>query len=416
MKKILFIALVISSISVLGAGKGGAFLDPKEAGLDFVIQGEYIGEDAEGEKVGLNIIARGDGKYEGKGFMGGLPGDGWDPLSETLPLTIETNAGIGGEYSGEDAEGQKVGLKISSIGAGKFKGEGYSGGLPNDGWDQGDTLPLEIQKDGDKWKFTDSDLNEYEVKIKDGKLVAWLAGDKFAELNKVVEMKCTDPDNNMYEVKIKDGKLIAWLEGNKFAELKKVVRESPTLGAKPPKGAIVLFDGTSADKFKNAKISEDKLLIPRADSIQKFGSHKLHIEFFLPFKPKAKGQGRGNSGCYLQGRYEVQVLDSFGLEGRNNECGGIYSIKAPDLNMCYPPLSWQTYDIEFTAAKFKDGKKVEDARMTVLHNGVKIHDNVKLPKRTTASPLPEGPEPGYLHLQDHGNPVRYRNIWVLETK
>ena len=169
-------------------------------------------------------------------------------------------------------------------------------------------------------------------------------------------------------------------------------------------------------EFKNAKISEDKLLIPRADSIQRFGSHKLHIEFFLPFKPKAKGQGRGNSGCYLQGRYEVQVLDSFGLEGRNNECGGIYSIKAPDLNMCYPPLSWQTYDIEFTAAKFKDGKKVEDARITVLHNGVKIHDNVKLPKRTTASPLPESPEPGYLHLQDHGNPVRYRNIWVLETK
>ena len=322
MKKILFLTLVISSISSFSAGKGGAFLNAKEAGADFVIQGEYSGENVEGEKVGLNIIALGDGKFQGVGFEGGLPGDGWD---------------------------------------------------------QGEKLPFTIKRDGEKMFFTDPDANEYTVKIK-------------------------------------DGKLIARLDGNKFAELKKVVRKSPTLGAKPPKGAVVLFDGTSVDKFKNAKLSEDKLLIPRADSIQRFGSHKLHIEFFLPFKPKARGQGRGNSGCYLQGRYEVQVLDSFGLEGRNNECGGIYSIKPPDLNMCYPPLCWQTYDIEFTAAKFKDGKKVEDARMTVLHNGVKIHDNVKLPKRTTASPLPEGPEPGFLHLQDHGNPVRYRNIWVVEKK
>jgi hypothetical protein len=322
MKKNLLITLFISSISLFAAGKGSGVLDLKKAGPDFVIQGEYSGENSEGDKVGLNIIALGDGKFQGVGFTGGLPGNGWD---------------------------------------------------------EGEKLAFIIKGDGEKMVFT-------------------------------------DPDTNEYEVKIKNGKLMAWLEGNKFAELKKVIRKSPTLGAKPPKGAVVLFDGTTVDKFKNAKLSEDKLLIPRADSIQRFGSHKLHIEFFLPFKPKARGQGRGNSGCYLQGRYEVQVLDSFGLEGRNNECGGIYSIKAPDLNMCYPPLSWQTYDIEFTAAKFKDGKKMEDARMTVLHNGVKIHDNVKLPKRTTASPLPEGPEPGYLHLQDHGNPVRYRNIWVVEKK
>ena len=322
MKKNLLITLFISSISLFAAGKGSGVLDLKKAGPDFVIQGEYSGENSEGDKVGLNIIALGDGKFQGVGFTGGLPGNGWD---------------------------------------------------------EGEKLAFIIKGDGEKMVFT-------------------------------------DPDTNEYEVKIKNGKLMAWLEGNKFAELKKVVRKSPTLGAKPPKGAVVLFDGTTADKFKNAKLSEDKLLIPRADSIQRFGSHKLHIEFFLPFKPKARGQGRGNSGCYLQGRYEVQVLDSFGLEGKNNECGGIYSIKAPDLNMCYPPLSWQTYDIEFIAAKFKDGKKMEDARMTVLHNGVKIHDNVKLPKRTTASPLPEGPEPGYLHLQDHGNPVRYRNIWVVEKK
>ena len=137
-------------------------------------------------------------------------------------------------------------------------------------------------------------------------------------------------------------------------------------------------------------MSEDKLLMQGANSVKRFQSHKLHVEFRTPFQPKARGQGRGNSGCYLQARYEVQMLDSFGLTGHHNECGGIYSIKPPDVNMALPPLSWQTYDIEFTAAKFKDGKKVANARITVLHNGVKIHDNVELPKRTTASPLPEG--------------------------
>ena len=109
------------------------------------------------------------------------------------------------------------------------------------------------------------------------------------------------------------------------------------------------------------------------------------------------------------------MLDSFGLAGKHNECGGIYSIKDPDLNMCFPPLQWQTYDIDFTAAKYdKDGKKTANARITVRHNGVLIHDNVELPKRTTASPLAEGPEPGFLHLQDHSNPLRFRNIWVVK--
>ena len=113
--------------------------------------------------------------------------------------------------------------------------------------------------------------------------------------------------------------------------------------------------------------------------------------------------------------FEVQVLDSFGLAGKHDECGGIYTIKDPDVNMCFPPLQWQTYDIDFTAAKFdKEGKKTANARITVQHNGVLIHNNVELPKRTAASPLGEGAVPGFLHLQDHSNPVRYRNIWVVK--
>ena len=199
-------------------------------------------------------------------------------------------------------------------------------------------------------------------------------------------------------------------------KLEKVTRKSPTLGMKPPKGAVVLFDGKSAKNFKPGKITEDGLLMQGANSVARFQDHTLHIEFRLPFQRKAGGQGRGNSGCYLQARYEVQMLDSFGLKGNHNECGGIYSTKAPKLNMCYPPLTWQTYDVDFTAAKFKDGKKVANAIMTVRHNGVVIHDKTVCDHATTASPMREGPQPGPVFFQNHGNPVRYRNIWVVERK
>jgi hypothetical protein len=139
------------------------------------------------------------------------------------------------------------------------------------------------------------------------------------------------------------------------------------------------------------------------------------MEFQLSFMPKAQGQGRSNSGVYMQGRHEVQILDSFGLEGKNNECGGIYEVKDTDINMCFPPLSWQTYDIDFTPARFDaDGKKTANARITVRHNGVLIHDDAEVPKATRAAPVPEGPEPGPIYIQDHGNPVLLRNIWLVE--
>jgi hypothetical protein len=145
-----------------------------------------------------------------------------------------------------------------------------------------------------------------------------------------------------------------------------------------------------------------------------FGDHFLHIEFRTPFMPASRGQARGNSGVYVQGRYEVQVLDSFGLEGKDNECGGIYRLAAPRVNMCFPPLAWQTYDIDFVAARYDAaGKKVANARITVKHNGVTIHDNLELPSATPGY-KPEGPEKLGLFLQNHGNPVVFRNIWVIE--
>ncbi len=199
--------------------------------------------------------------------------------------------------------------------------------------------------------------------------------------------------------------------GKKLGVLSKLIRESKTLSARPPTGALVLFDPPTND-FVGAKPSGDGLLGVGGTSKELFDDHHLHLEFRTPFQPDDSGQSRGNSGVYIQGRYELQVLDSFGLKGENNECGGIFQIAKPSLNMCYPPLSWQTYDIDFQAARYDaSGRKTNNAKLTVRHNGVTIHDGLDLPNGTPGKD-PESNKPGPLFLQDHGNPVMYRNIWV----
>jgi len=196
-----------------------------------------------------------------------------------------------------------------------------------------------------------------------------------------------------------------------------------------PKEAVVLFDGKSLENWakrngKDAaawKLLEGGIMQVNGGDIitkQKFaGKFKLHVEFRVPYMPKASGQGRGNSGVYLQGRYEVQVLDSYGLKSKDNDCGGIYTIAAPLVNACKAPTVWQTYDIEFTSPGCEDGKKKSMGVITVHHNGVKIHDNVKITKDNTTAGVGGDPcTPGPILLQDHGNPVQYRNIWLVEMK
>src|SRR6516165_9625345 len=181
----------------------------------------------------------------------------------------------------------------------------------------------------------------------------------------------------------------------------KLLKESDKEDVKsvpPPKDAIVLFDGKSLDdwtktdgKTKAAwKLLEGGIMqVDGGDNIisKKMleGNFKLHVGFRVPYMPKEKGQARGNSGVYVQGRYEVQVLDSYGLESKNNDCGAIYGIAAPLVNACKAPTIWQSYDIEFTAPKCVDGKRTEYARMTVYQNGIKIHDNVKVKSDNTTA-------------------------------
>ncbi len=307
----------------LSADEKDAVTDPADAGESFALQGEYLGtmphDDGTKVKIGVQVVALGNGKFDAVGCPGGLPGDGWN-------------------------------------GERRFGGRG---------------------------------------ELKEG--VVLLTGEQG-------------------RARLANGKLeVLGKNGAVLATLSKIHRKSPTLGAKPPDGAVVLFDGSSAEPFQGGKLTKDKLLMMGATSKQKFRDLQLHLEFRTPFMPLARGQGRGNSGVYLGGRHEVQVLDSFGLEGKNNECGGIYSVKAPDVNMCFPPLSWQTYDIEYRAPRFaEDGTKKSHARITVKHNGVVIHDNVEIPHATTAAPVKESGDPGPLYLQNHGNPVYFRNIWLVE--
>lgn len=297
------------------------YLDPANAGPDYAIQGEYIGE-------------------------------------------VQTDNGT-----------LKLGLQVIALGKQEFDGVAYVGGLPGDGWDGSEKIRAKGKTDGAETKLVASQ-DGYAI-LKDGTATVYSATDE------------------------------------KVGTLKKVERKSPTLGAKPPAGAIVLFDGTSASQFANGRIEMKDLLAADCETKEKFGDHTLHIEFRTPFKPAGRGQDRGNSGVYIQGRYECQVLDSFGLEGENNECGGIYSIARPKVNACFPPLSWQTYDMDFKAAKYEGDKKVSNARVTIRHNGIVIHDNLELPKGTPGK-NPEGPGPDVIYLQGHGNPVVYRNIWVVK--
>jgi hypothetical protein len=197
----------------------------------------------------------------------------------------------------------------------------------------------------------------------------------------------------------------------------------------PPSGAKLLFDGRTLDGWQRRdgkgkapwKLLDNGVMQSGGGDIvstDKFDGHfKLHVEFRVPYEPKGEGQGRGNSGVYVQGRYEVQILDSYGLVSKDNDCGAIYGVAAPLVNACKAPTVWQTYDIEFHAPKCENGKKVEPARITVYQNGIKIHDDVKITKdNTTAGLGGDVCTPGPILLQDHGHPVQFRNLWLLPLK
>jgi len=343
--KLVALALALLSSRVPADDKLAAFNSADAAGPDFAVQGEYVGTVGETYPVGIQVIALGNGLFEGIVHGGGLPGAGWDGKSRFY-----------------------------------FKGKR-----------DGETTRLEGVH-GERLKFTNQNM---QATIRDGQL----SGRALMFLNRV-----TDPT----------------------LRCRRVLRTSPSLDARPPKGAVVLFDGSSTDAWINGKLVDERLLAEGTRTKRSFRNYRMHLEFRTPFMPTARGMQRGNSGVYLQDLWEIQVIDSFGWTTENRKferlshvgrCGGIHELVTPDTNMCLPPLSWQTFDIDHTAATVgEDHQQKTPAVLTIRHNGVLIHDRYILPATpASSSKLPHRNHlPGRLFLQQHGNPVRYRNIWILE--
>ena len=272
---------------------------------------------------------------------------------------------IQGEYIGEK-ENNTIGCQVAALDSDQFHVLIYSGGLPGDGWDGSAIEATKLQRE---------------------------------EVKALVE------------------------------PYQRINRKSPTLGVKPPAGAIVIFDGEETDLVEGATFS-DGVMWSGGTTTTPVGDFRLHLEFRLPYKPgrPLSSQDRGNSGLYIFNNYEIQIIDSFGLDfkAENNAipteslstqwCGCFYKFKEPDVPMAFPPLQWQTYNIDFTAPKFDGDKKVENARISVKHNGVLIHDDVEMPGGTGAGAKRPEKEKGTLHFQDHGNPVAFRNVWLVEKK
>jgi len=265
---------------------------------------------------------------------------------------------IQGEYLSTEAAAEQKGVQVAARGGGLFRMVIYSGGLPGAGWDR--------------------------------------------KAPQVMEEEDAESVQDLL----------------KSLKVSKTSRVSPTLSAVPPAGAVVLFDGTAESLARNwkpgARQTAAGTLQAGATTQQEFTDYSLHLEFRTPYMPTTRGQARGNSGVYQQGRYETQVLDSFALPVSDQDCGAIYKVRAPTENLCLPPLTWQTYDIDFTAPRFdQTGEPTAAGRLTVRLNGIVVQREVPVQTPTGGALSSTAGPTGPIFLQNHGNPVEYRNIWLM---
>jgi len=211
----------------------------------------------------------------------------------------------------------------------------------------------------------------------------------------------------------------AWRVHDKARPRPSVVTPAEETGA--PSDATVLFDGTSLDAWSGGPwdLVDGAMQVNGKGSIrtkEHFGSIQLHLEWCSPAEVLSSSQGRGNSGVFLMGRYEIQVLDSYeNASYADGQAAALYGQRPPEVNACRAPGEWQTYDVLFRAPRFEDGELVSPAVVTVLHNGVAVHHAQEFLGATAHRAVAKyeaHDETGPIQLQDHGNPVRFRNIWV----
>ncbi len=343
--------------------------------------------------------AAGDGP--GPATDGGDGGQGivkYPPVGPALlPVAVDEDFAIQGEYVGSLSGGMPLAAQVIALGQGKFRAVFEPGGLPGAGWDEKTKFDVNGEREGQDVRFDPSIMAQ---EVDTGGVPA------------------------AYQASIDtNGKMSGTTsEGTSFV-LERVVRESPTLNQPPPPGGLWIFDGSSTDGFvqgsgyspgAGAMTADGLITNAGATTKRAFRDFHLHVEFRIPYDPEGDTANRGNGGIYLQGRYEVQVLDSLGLAGTRKHCGGIWSLQDPLLDMSFPPLSFQTFDVDFVAARYDGTTKAQNARATIALNGVVIHDDIELPTVTETNPVPEGPEPGPIYLQNHPFDVRYRNLWIVE--
>ncbi|TWT50506.1 hypothetical protein Pla22_32490 [Rubripirellula amarantea] len=295
--------------------------------------------------------------------------------------SVNRNNALGTSNSPED----QMGLQLRPIGESDFDALSFSGGLPGEGGKLDDTMRLVGRRAG-------------EAVVLSGASIRSSAGDSIPVALFVDPSGCSVIDSS--------GKLLGRLD--------KITRKSRTLGATPPEGAVVLFDGTDTSLLNNATVTDEGLLAEGFSIKPMIQDFDLHIEFMTPYMPDFDEQKRGNSGVYIHSRYECQVLDSFAQDPKYNGLGAIYTVRAPDVNMAFAPLVWQTYDIRFTAPRYNsDGTKFSNARITSWVNGVKVQDDITI-EAPTGYGKPEEPVMLPVLLQNHGDPVRFRNMWMID--
>ncbi len=298
----------------------------------------------------------------------------------TEPPKGDADYAMQGEYLGsiidENCCCQPVGLQVVALGDGQFQAVEYLGGLPGYGWPvDGKRLKLAGTREGDTLTLTGE---SQQIMITNGHSTIKRVGEYEREIGNAC-----------------------------FVE-----RESGTMGACPPCGAIVLFDGSNTDKLKDGQIV-DGLLKEGFETKDAYGDFHLHLEFRLPYMPK--GNGPEEPGEQRVSAEPLQNSDSRFVQGSTANSTKCSSLQATDLNMCLPPLAWQTYDIWFQQARFDaDGNKIQDAHLTAWLNGVPVQDDLDVPTPTGGGKrVGEKPFPLPTKFQNHNNPVRFRNMWIV---